>query len=290
MRKIFLAAAILISVKGVAQSFSPMVKLTAGKKYKVTTISKATMVQEAMGQSMEIPMEITGVSELLVKAPASTGYSLASTNTRLALYVNMMGQEMNYDSDKKEDRDGQMGQSLNGMINQTVTFDVNSFGKVIESSVVKPAAANTEAADAANPLLKMLGIGTILSGTSAAVNIFDTDAAIQPGQSVTDTSGSDAAEKTSSSYVYTLTGIKDGIANFAITGKTTMIKEMDMQGMQATINTSSAITGDMQIDTKTGLLIKKTVNMAVKGNTEIAGMQIPQSGTTAVTVTVEEIK
>ncbi|MEI7734503.1 MAG: DUF6263 family protein [Ferruginibacter sp.] len=290
MRKILLAAAILISVQGLAQSFTPMVKLTAGKKYKVTTSSKANMVQEAMGQTMEIPMEISGISELLVKAPASTGYSLSSTNTRLALSISMMGQDMNYDSDKKEDREGEMGQSLNGMINQTVTFDINSFGKVIEPSVVKPAAANTEAADAANPLLKMLGIGTILSGTSAAVNIFATDAAMLPGQSFTDTSGTDAAEKVSSTYMYTLTGIKDGIANFSISGKTSMVKEMDMQGMQATINTSTAISGEMQVDVNTGLLIKKTVNMAVKGNTEIAGMQIPQSGNTVVTVIVEEIK
>ena len=65
---------------------------------------------------------------------------------------------------------------------------------------------------------------------------------------------------------------------------------MDMQGMQATINTSTAISGEMQVDVNTGLLIKKTVNMAVKGNTEIAGMQIPQSGNTVVTVIVEEIK
>lgn len=290
MRQIFLAAAILISVQGVAQSFTPAVKLTAGKKYKVTTSSKASMVQEAMGQSMEIPMEITAVSELKVKASTTTGYNLSSTNTRLVLAISMMGQGMNYDSDKKEDRDGEIGQSLNGMVNQTVTFDINSFGKVIESSVVKPAPVNTEAADAANPLLKMLGIEAILSGTSAAVNIFATDATIQPGQSFTDTSGTDAAEKTSSSYVYTLAGIKDGIASFTITGKTTMIKEMDMQGMQASINTNSVITGNMQVDANTGLLIKKTVNMAVKGNTEIAGMQIPQSGTTVVTVTVEEIK
>lgn len=290
MRKIFLAAAILISVQGIAQSFTPAVKLTAGKKYKVTTSSKASMVQEAMGQTMEIPMEITGVSELLVKAPTTSGYSLASTNTRLVLAVSMMGQEMNYDSDKKEDRDGQMGQSLNGMINQTVTFDVNSFGKVIESSVVKPAAVNTEAADAANPLLKMLGIGSILSGTSAAVNVFKTDATILPGKSFTDTSGSDAAENIVSSYVYSLKGSKDGIISFAISGKTTMIKEIDMQGMMAKVNTNSDITGDLLVDANTGLLLKKTVNLAVKGNTEIAGMQIPQSGTTVVTITVEEIK
>ena len=65
---------------------------------------------------------------------------------------------------------------------------------------------------------------------------------------------------------------------------------MEMQGMQASINTTTKMTGDMQVDVTTGLLIKKTVNMSVKGNTEMAGMQIPQSGNTVVTVTVEEIK
>jgi hypothetical protein len=239
---------------------------------------------------MEIPMEITGISELQVKASTATGYQLSSTNTHMILSISMMGQDMNYDSDKKEDRESEIGQSMNSLINQTVTFDINSFGKVIESSVVKPAAASTEAVDAANPLLKMLGIGSNLTGTSAAVNIFATDATIQPGQSFTDTSGSDAAEKITSSFTYTLTGVKDGIANFSINGKTTLIKEIEMQGMQASINTNTIITGDMQVDTRTGLLIKKTVNMAVQGNTEVAGMQIPQSGNTVVIATVEEIK
>jgi len=136
----------------------------------------------------------------------------------------------------------------------------------------------------------MLGIGNSLAGTSPAINIFATDATIQPGQSFTDSSGSDAKEKITSSFTYTLTGVKDGIANFSINGNTTLIKEMEMQGMQASINTVTKMTGDMQVDVVTGLLIKKTVNMAVKGNTEIAGMQIPQSGNTVITVTVEEIK
>lgn len=290
MKKIFLAAAVLISLQGLAQNFTPRVKLTPGKKYRVINISKGSMVQEAMGQSMEIPMELSNYCELVVKSPTDAGgYRLSNSINRMVIFISLMGQEMSYDSDKKEDRDSDMGKSLNGLLNQTTTFDINSFGRVIESSVVKPAAPNTDI-DMANPLLKMLGVGADLGGASAAVNIFAADATLQPGQSYTDTSGSDAAEKISSSFTYTLTGVQDGIASFTISGKTTLAKELDMQGMQATVNTSTTITGDMQVNAATGLLIKKTVNMAVKGNTEMAGMQIPQSGNTVVTVTVEEIK
>jgi len=290
MKKIFLAAALIISIHGLAQSFTPLVKLTSGKKYKVTNSSKGSMIQEAMGQSMEIPMEITSNSELQVKTAIASGYQLASTNTHMSLAISMMGQDISYNSDNKEDREGELGQTLNKLLNQTVTFDITSFGKVVESSVVKPAEANIEATNAANPLLGMLGIGSSLATTSPAVNIFATDATIQLGQSFTDTSGSDAKEHISSSFTYTLTGVKEGVANFSIIGKTSLAKEIEMQGMQASINTVTTMTGDMQVDVATGLLIKKTVNLAVKGNTEIAGMQIPQSGSTVVTVSVEEIK
>lgn len=287
MKKIFLAATVLLSIHAFAQSYTPAVKLTAGKKYLVTTTNKGSISQEAMGQTMDIPMDVAIYSTLEVKAVNQEASQLASTTKRLTLSVSMMGQDMNYDSDKKEDREGQIGQDLNGQVNQTVTFKVDASGKVIDGSVVKPQIATTTSA---NPMLSMLGLGETALAVSPAVSLFNSAAEIKTGASFTDNSGTSADGKMKNSTTYTLVEIKDGIARFSITGTTILAKDIDMQGMQGTVNTSSKLTGEMLVDAVTGLLIKKTVNSSISGNTEIAGMSIPQTGNMVVTITVAETK
>lgn len=289
MKKLFLAAAVLISMHGLAQSFTPVVKLTAGKRYMVNTTNKGSISQEAMGQTMEIPMDVSIYSTLEVKAANTEGAQLSSTTSRLTLSVSMMGQDMNYDSDKKEDRDGQMGEALNDQINQTVTFKIDPGGKVISSTVVKPAIPKNDAATS-NPMLSMLGLSETALGLSPAVNLFNSGAEIKVGSSFTDDNGTSADGKIKTAITYTLAEIKDGIASFTLSGTSIVVKEVDMQGMQGTVNTSSKLTGEMLVDAVTGLLIKKTVSSSISGNTEIAGMSIPQSGTMVVTVTVTEMK
>jgi hypothetical protein len=288
MKKIFLAVILLNAASVSAQSYTPSVKLTAGKKYSVISTNKGSISQEAMGQTMDIPMDVALYTTLEVKGANPAGYDMASTTNRMTLVMSMMGQDVNYDSDKKEDRDGQLGEAVNGQINQTTTFKINSFGKVVEGSVVKPEAAKNIAADG-NPMLSMLGLGDNGIPVSPAIGKFSSNTEIKSGASFTDTSSSDAG-KAKTSMTYTLQEVKDGVARFSITGNTSLVKEMETQGMQLTVNTTSKLTGEMLIDVATGLLIKTTINTAITGNTEVAGMSIPQTGNMIVTVTVAEIK
>lgn len=290
MKKIFLAFAVLVSVNSFAQSYTPSVKLTAGKKYMVTTANKGSISQEAMGQTMEIPMDIAMYNTLNVQSAGATGTQLASTSTRVAFSMNMMGQDVSYDSDKKEDREGQMGDAMKNLVNQTVTFKIDATGKIIEGSVEKPVLPKEETA-AGNPLLGMLGLSETALGASPAINLFNSAATIKIGESFTDTSStSDADSKIKNTITYTLAEVKDGAARFTIAGTTLVEKAMEMQGMQSNTKTSSKLTGEMLVDVATGLLMKKTINSALTGNTEVAGMTIPQTGNMVITITVTEIK
>ena len=49
----------------------------------------------------------------------------------------MMGQDMNYDSDETQMRDGQIGRCFGNDIGVPVVFSVNNYGKLIEGSIVK---------------------------------------------------------------------------------------------------------------------------------------------------------
>jgi hypothetical protein len=139
-------------------------------------------------------------------------------------------------------------------------------------------------------MLSMLGLSETALGVSPAVSLFNSGAEIKAGSSFTDENGSSADGKIKTSITYTLAEVKDGIARFTLTGASTVVKDVDMQGMQGTVNTNSKLTGEMLVDAATGLLVKKTVTSNLTGNTEIAGMSIPQTGTMVVTISVTEMK
>ena len=285
MKQFLFSAAVLITVNIFAQGYTPAVKLTAGEKYTVITTTKGNMSQEVMGQTMEIPMDITINSLLEVKAASDAGCQLSTANNHIVLSMSMMGQDINYDSDKKEDRDGQLGGTMGDMLNKSTAFNINKFGKIDESSIVKPARDKNDAASA-NPILGMINMGDA-DVPSPAVDLFKTDTEIKVGDSFTDSSTS-ADGKDKKSMTYTLAEVKDGAAKFTVAGSSALTKEMEMQGMQTTSVTNTKITGEMWVNAVNGLLAKKVLNMAITGSVEVAGMNIPVSGSNTITITVAE--
>lgn len=287
MKKILLAASVLISATMFAQTYTPAVKLTPQKKYAVVNTTKGNIGQEVMGQTMDIPMDVANSSVLEVKAANGGSYQLSTTISRVALSMSMMGQDMNYDSDKKEDSSSDIGKALGGQLNKPVAFTVNNFGKVTDVAEKTTAAKKDEGS---NPMLGLMGMGGSSTSTSLALDLFTTDAPIKIGESFTDSSSSETDGKVKNVNTYTLAEIKDGIARFTVTGTTTITKDAEMQGMQTTTNTTTKSTGEMMVDVATGLLNRKTMKLIITGTVEVAGMSIPLSGTMDVNTTVTEIK
>jgi Family of unknown function (DUF6263) len=287
MKKILLSASVFLSATLFAQTYIPAVKLTPQKKYTVTSTTKGSIAQEVMGQTMDIPMDVTNSNVLEVKAANGSSYQLSTTISRIALSMNMMGQEMNYDSDKKEDSSSEVGKALAGQLNKPLAFTINNFGKVTDVAE-KTAAAKKE--DAANPMLGLMGMSGSSGSTSPALDLFSTDAPIKIGESFTDSSLSEADGKVKNVNTYTLTEIKDGIAKFTVNGTSTMTKDAEMQGMQTTTNTTTKSTGEMLVDVATGLLARKTMKLNITGSVDVAGMSIPLTGTMDVNIAVSEIK
>ncbi len=284
MKYTFLFCLILVSFFAGAQNYKPAVKLSAGKKYTVVNTGEGNMTQEAMGQTMDIPISTSVTSLLEVKNSVSGGYEMSNTNTKFVMSISAMGQDMSYDSDKKEDRDGPMGKELNNLIGKPGLFTINDIGKIIKTEAGPEDGAKN--AGSSNPMLSMMNLSATATG-SPLVNLFINDAMLQPGQSFTDSTRS---EKTKTSFVYTLTGVKDGIVSFAISGEATATIEQEMQGMQTVTNTTTKSTGEMLVSTATGLLIKKTLINNITGTVEVAGMSIPLTGKMTNTVIVTEVQ
>jgi hypothetical protein len=265
--------------------------LEAGKKYNVNTITKANMTQEAMGQTIEIPIESSTYQLLEIKAAVAEGYQSASTTQRLVFSSNVMGQDMSYDSDKKEDREGKMGEAMNGMVGKPTTFTVGTDGKVIEKSVVKPEAPKTDGNDQADMMAGMMSnMGMAQAGASPVFNLFPDNKEMKIGDTFVETINNDKEGKTKTTTTYTLASIKDGIAIFDFAGTGNIEKKMETQGMEMNIVSATKLTGSMLIDVVTGLLSKKTTTTETTGNIEVSGMQIPLTGKATIVIEVAPAK
>ena len=285
MKHFLFAFTLLTGLNLAAQTYKPSVNLTAGKKYTITTAVKGNMSQEVMGQTMDIPMDVSTTSLLEVKKAGGKEFQLSNTTKRIVMSMNAMGQEMNFDSDKKEDMEGQLGPTAGASINKPTLFSINSFGKLIEGSVLKSTNPEKEAASG-NPLMGMMDMNAISEGMPA-LNPFINDHELKAGDSFTDSSTS-ADGKNKKSTTYTLVEIKDGLAKFAIAGTASETKETELQGMQMQINTSTKTTGEMWVNTVTGLMASSAVTAVVAGTVDISGMSIPISGNTTVTTAITE--
>ncbi len=274
-----------------AQTFKPAVKLEAGKKYYVNTVTKANMTQEAMGQMMEIPIETSAYQLLEIKAAVADGYQSASTTQRLVFSANVMGQEMNYDSDKKEDRDGKMGETMNNMVGKPTTFTVGMNGKVIEKTVVKPDAPKEAEGGEGDMMTGMMSnMGLEQAGASPAFNLFPDTKEMKIGDTFVESVSNNKDGKTKTTTTYKLAAIKDGIAEFEFTGNGSIEKKMESQGMEMNVVSATKLSGLMLVDITTGLLSKKTTTTETTGNIEVSGMQIPITGKATTTVEVAPAK
>ena len=287
MKKFFISSLALTLTLGLAaQSYTPAVKLEAGKQYTVTTITKSNMTQEAMGQTMEIPIDATNKATLTIKAASDKGYESTYITDRVQFAANMMGQDMNYDSDKKDDKDGPMGKTMNKLVGKETSFVVNGAGNIIKETIVKQ---TQEKSDEEGPdmMTGMMGIGMSEASTCPVFNLFVNNTELKIGDSFVDSStvnDKDGSTKTSTTYI--LKEIKNGKSIFTLNGQVAISKKMEMQGMEMTTTTASKSTGDMIVDVATGLLNSKSIVTETTGSVDVQGMSIPITGKTTTTITV----
>src|SRR6476661_6880913 len=109
MKQFFLFASLVSVMTVSAQTVSKKITLAKGQQLEQQSKTIVNMTQEMMGQSMEINMESNSINLLDVTNDNAAGYDMTNTLKRVLLNMKMSGQETKFDSDKKEDMDGEMG-------------------------------------------------------------------------------------------------------------------------------------------------------------------------------------
>src|SRR5664279_5721353 len=111
----------------------PKAKVTLAKSQKYTVENKITTssTSEMQGQSMETSADITSVYNIEVDDVKDNAYNMTNKIAAIKMNMSTMGQNINFDSEKKEDMDGEMGSNLKDYINHPYPVVMDVSGKVI---------------------------------------------------------------------------------------------------------------------------------------------------------------
>jgi hypothetical protein len=284
MKKRFFALALLtafVANIGTTKAQKLALQLEKDSKFKIEKKSDAKIITSAMGQEMENSSVTTSFTKVNVENVASNVFSVSQTLTKLVLNASAMGQEMSYDSDKK-DNDAQLGEVLNKVVNKEIKMTIDGTGKTTNQ---KTAEKESDEASA----LSMVGINSGSSNLEITNNAL-LNQEMKVGNKWLDSSKTKSGSLTTqNSMTYTVTAIENDIATITFEGTKLSDGTMEMMGQEMATSGTAKVTGSLKVNTKTGILIETiTIEKGTK-TIEAGGMSIPQTTetTTKSTVTKE---
>jgi Family of unknown function (DUF6263) len=263
MKKIALLSLCFATLLANAQN----VQLEKDKVFKVTVVTNKTSESPMGGE--ESKQEMTLVNTFKITAIEDKVYKATNTFTKMKMTGEMMGQTINFDSDKKEDLDSQIGQMLGSAINKSteVTIDKKD-GKVTEASV-----------ESLEKSMQALG------ETNANDNIFlVVDPSKKVGDKWTVTTDVDGI-KTTKNYEFKSRNNDIVTLSFSATSKGTNSREMNGTSIESTIDNKDS--GTILVNVKTSMIKEVNINSETSGSMEAMGQSIPLNGKSVTKVTIE---
>jgi Family of unknown function (DUF6263) len=274
MKKTFLLLGITLLFLEIANAQ----KIAVTKGQKLETLSTSKMTMEVMGQNID--NETSATSEIEVKAINDKGFVFGNTLKHMLIKGSAMGQDINFDSDKKEDMDGQMGQALQSRIGIEKEITVDRQGKVSDTkdTAAKPAGGMGD-------LMNLTG--DFSKGQPYPVLIQLPGKTIKPGDSWTDSTGTVETLKTVTTY--TLKAINSDGAAVSFIGTIARSGIIEQQGMQIQMDITGTIKGDAVYETATGLLKRNDTSAEIKGTMGVMGQNAPIAMKMTVTTLAKKL-
>lgn len=250
------------------------ISLNKGQKFSVETTSNGLITQEAMGQTTEIKFDINSTNLIEVKNTRDTSYTLSNTITKMKTNMSFMGQEMNYDSEKKEDQDSEMGKNIGKVINHPVDVDINKSGLVVSKNKLTDDSTKKSdpGADMMSGMIENI-MGNVDDGSSGLTQAFQPiPRKAKVGYSWSDSLSGEGSKSTST---YTIKELKGNDAVVAINRKLQITNTAEAEGMEVTNRSTGTVTGEATVDIKSGLVKRKTTTIETKGVVEAMGQEVP---------------
>ena len=244
-------------------TFAQSLKLETGKKITSNTINSVNM---DMGMAGQMKIDGSTISMIEVTGSDTKNYSAKTSIVKMKMSQEGMGQNVNFDSDKKEDRESDMGKELGKMLDvaASVTIDKNT-GKVSEQNKKEVITDNS------NPMASLMGNSNSAEAATAAAFFY-----IPNGKKIGDKWSDSLSEAGMKGLkTFELKSIVDNIATIAITTKSKGTISKEAQGMQFDITMDGTGNGEIIVDTKTFLVRKNTLSNDVNGTLDMMGQSMP---------------
>lgn len=284
MKKIacFIVAVSTLVTLASAQTINT-ITLTKGQKFIIENKFTATSAQEMAGQSIDSKADVFTSNNVEVKNLSDKGYDLSTTYTRVTANLSAMGNDMNFDSDKKEDMAGEMGKDMKGMINSPKNVMINKSGRVL--SVSKDSSAVS-----GNGMMSMMMQQLMGNAEESGYGLSEAFLVLPVKAKVGDKwSDSTSKNGVSRNTTYTITAINGNEASVAVTGNLSTDTKTEMQGMEVVSKTTGKISGEQTVDLKSGLIKSRNTTVDSNGNIEAMGQVIPMTSKLNAVTTVKNI-
>ncbi len=275
--------AVTTLVSAASAQTNSTVSLMKGQKFVIENKFTATSAQEMGGQSIDSKAAVFTSNNVEVKNLSDKGFDLSTTYTKVTANLSAMGNDMNFDSDKKEDMDGEMGKDMKGMINSPKSVMIDKAGKIV--SVVKDT-TSTSGQGMMGMMMQQLMGNAEESGYGLSEAFLVLPAKAKVGDKWSDSTSKNGVSRHTT---YTVTAISDTEATLAVSGNLITDTKAEMQGMEVATKTTGKISGEQIVDIKSGLIKSRNTTVDSNGNIEAMGQVIPMTSKLNAVTTVKTI-
>jgi hypothetical protein len=287
MKKVFLLAAVSLSLTGFAQKVNGNLNFKKGQKLEVVTQVNSVVSMDMMGKSMETKVDLTINRAFDVEDVTNGAAKIEHKVKRLQMNMDipMMGQQ-SFDSEKESDMKGEGGKAAEKALKNKYSMMVDTKGNI---TTVKADDDNPNKNASSTDMDMMSGaFGQGADGMTLPKAGEKVEFKVLPEKEVTKGESWTVDGKDSKS-IYTLSDITDNeiIVTFTEEGKTE--RTQTTQGMEMLIKSTDKTTGKIILDKASGIMKQRTSTTNSEGNMEVMGQSMPMNTKITKTVTVKGI-
>ena len=253
------------------------ITLEKGQKYQLTTQIKTTSIFTTMGQEMESNTDNTIVEGIEIKDTRPAETDLSKVISKLGMKMQMMGQETNYDSDKKNNT-GPLAENLDKLVGKVKNITIDAGGNVLKEN---------KDSDTASDIMLMgmtaqTGIGFIMTALIGHE--------LRPNGAWPDTVENNVDKLRSKIQgVYKVESIEGNIATVSFNGNQQMSGKVEQMGQEVEMSGTNKLSTRYKMDLSSGLILESSSITEGSSNIDAMGMVIPLTTKTTTTTALKKL-
>ncbi len=257
-----------IAIANMATAQKVNLVLTKGQKISQETTIESKTALSVMGNDMENSVKSVGTTVLEVTEQTKDATDVKVSNVKAKLNMVSMGNDLDYDSEKKDK--SPLSEGMSKIMGQSITATIDKNGTIVKETTLE-----------LDEMMKQLaasgaGLNLANANTYYIQSLIGKD--IKVGFTWIDSSEIKGDQVKKRINNYTVKSIEGGIATLAISSVETTTGTMQQMGQEMGISGTTKSTGTKKVALSTGLLMESDLTSEINLNIDAQGMSIPITG------------